>query len=106
MAYNLLCLPEAYYKALLAAREREQTDAFAEQYARRSGIEGTISQAVRTCEMRRARYIGLAKTHLQHLLTAMAINITRVAHWLAGETPAQTRSSAFVRLHATASLAA
>jgi transposase len=68
----------------------------------RSGIEGTISQGVRVCDLRRPRYIGLDKTHLQHLLTAMAINITRVIHWLAGKQPAQARSSAFVRLHAAA----
>ncbi len=94
--------PEVHHKALLAAREREKTEAFSEQYARRAGVEGVISQGVRLCGMRRARYIGLAKTHLQHLLTAMAINLTRVAHWLAGEQPAQTRSSAFVRLHTAA----
>jgi transposase len=97
--------PEAQYKALLAAREREKTEAFSEQYAQRAGIEGAISQGVRACGMRQTRYIGLAKTHLQHLLTAMAINLTRVAHWLAGEQPTQTRSSPFVRLHAVASCA-
>ncbi len=52
--------------------------------------------------MRRSRYIGLAKTHLQHIFTAMAINIVRVGHWLAGTPLAQSRSSAFVRLHAAA----
>ena len=94
--------PEAQYKALLAAREREKTEAFSEQYAQRAGIESAISQGIRACGMRQTRYIGLAKIHLQHLLTAMAINLTRVAHWLAGEQPTQTRSSPFVRLHAVA----
>ena len=94
--------PEAHYKALLAARAREKTETFSEQYAQRAGVEGVISQGVRTCGMRRSRYVGLTKTHLQHLLTAMAINLSRVAHWLAGNQPAQTRSSAFARLHAAA----
>jgi IS5 family transposase len=94
--------PEALHKALLKAREREKTDAFAEQYARRTGIEGTISQDVRTCDLRQARYIGLAKTHLQHVLTATVMNIMRVLHWFAGERPTQTRSSAFANLHAAA----
>jgi transposase len=90
------------HQALLAAREREKTVAFAAQYARRAGIEGTISQAVRAFDLRQARYIGLAKTHLQHVLTATVMNITRVLHWLAGERPTQTRSSAFAKLHAVA----
>lgn len=80
--------PPHHHKALLAARGREKTEVFAEQYAHRSGIEGTVSQGVRVCDLRRTRYIGLAKTHLQHLLPAMAINITRVTHWLAGNQPA------------------
>jgi len=44
-------------------------------------------------------HIGLAKTHLQHILIAAAMNLMRVAHWLAEEPLAQARSSAFVRLH-------
>lgn len=99
---SVTVLPEAHYKALQVARQREQTEAFREQYARRVGIEGTISQGVRASGLRQARYVGLTKTHLQHLLTAMAINISRVLDWLAGEHPAQARRSAFVRLHAAA----
>jgi transposase len=48
-------------------------------YKRRAGIEGTISQGVRTCGLRRWRYIGEAKTHLQHVATAAAINVTRIS---------------------------
>src|SRR4051812_6430255 len=66
----------------------------------RAGIEGTLSQAVRTLHLRRARYIGLAKVHLQHVLTAAALNLARVAAWLAGTPLARTRHSAFVRLMA------
>ena len=50
--------------------------------------------------LRRARYIGLAKVHLQHVLTAAALNLVRVAAWLAGTPLARTRQSAFVRLMA------
>ena len=60
-------------------------------------IEGRISQAVHTMQLRRTRSIGLAKIHLQHVLTAATLNLVRVAAWLAG-TPA--RHSAFVRLMA------
>ena len=85
--------------ALFEARECGKTEAFTEQYAARAGIEGTLSQGVRAFGLRRARYPGLAKTHLQHVLTAMTLNIARVLVWLSGDRPAQTRSSAIVRLH-------
>jgi hypothetical protein len=39
--------PEAEYRALQTARERQATAAFAAEYALRAGIEGTISQGVR-----------------------------------------------------------
>ena len=61
-------------------------------------MEGTHSQGVRRCGLRRSRYIGLAKTHLQHVFTAAALNFVRVAEWLA-ETPlAETRKSPFLKL--------
>ena len=53
------------------------------KYAKRAGIEGTLSRSVRTCEVRRSRYVGLAKTHAQHLLTATSLNFLRVGEWLA-----------------------
>jgi hypothetical protein len=55
---------------------------FRKTYAKRSGIEGTISQAVRAYKLRRARYIGLARTHLQLWATAVAINLHRLFDWL------------------------
>lgn len=52
--------------------------------------------------MRRSRYLGLAKTHLQHLGIAAAINLVRVASWLDGDELAPTRLSAFQRLYLAA----
>ena len=89
--------PEELHKALQAARQREQTEEFKEEYRKRAGIEGTISQGVRAFGMRRTRYIGRAKTHLQHLATATAINLERVADWFAGAALEKTRRSAFAR---------
>lgn len=97
---TLTLRPEAQYKALQAARERKQSEAFQVQYAQRAGIEGTISQSVRVSGLRQARYIGLMKTHLQHILTGAAINLIRVIRWLNDESLAQTRTSAFAQLHA------
>jgi len=86
------------YEALQAARKRQKTKEFHQQYAARSGIEATHEQAVRRCGLRRSRYIGLAKTHLQHLITATAINVVRLGEWLAGIAPAATRCSRFAAL--------
>lgn len=85
------------YEALKIAREREKTPSYAEEYARRDGIEGTISRAVRSCGIRRSRYRGIRRTHLQHVLTAAAMNFVRVGEWLRGEPRAPARSSPFVR---------
>jgi transposase len=93
--------PQPQYEALQRAREREQTAAFAREYGRRAGIEGTLSQGMRVCALRRSRYVGQAKTHLQHLLTAAALNLLRVAQWLLDHPRAKTRVSALARLLAT-----
>ena len=79
---SLTLQPRAEHEAIQAARQRQATAAFAKQYARRAGIEGTVSQGVRRFGLRRARYRGLAKTHLQHVATAAAINVHRLADWL------------------------
>jgi transposase len=90
--------PEKQNAALQAARQRESTKEFGQEYGKRAGVEGTLSQAVRVCEMRRSRYVGLTKTHLQHVFTATALNFVRVGQWLLGTPRARTRESAFVRL--------
>ena len=88
------------YEALQAARQRQTTEAFRQQYAARAGIESTHEQAIRRGGLRRCRYIGQAKAHLQHVFTATAINLVRVAAWLEGTPRAKTRRSAFAALAA------
>jgi transposase len=95
---SLTLQPRAEHEAIQAARQRQQTRAFADDYARRAGIEGTLSQGVRTFGLRTARYRGLAKTHLQHVATAAAINVQRVTDWLNGQPRATTRRSGLARL--------
>jgi len=102
-AYRTLTLhPREQEQALRAARVREQTDDFKLAYACRAGVEGTHSQAVRVCGLRRSRYIGQPKTHLQHILSAVAINLLRLNAWLNGTPLAPTRQSSFARLMAQA----
>ncbi len=90
--------PQAGYEALREARQRQKEERFWEQYAKRAGMEGTISQGVAIADLRRARYIGLLKTSLQHLLTALGMNILRLGAWWAEVPQAQTRASPFARL--------
>jgi transposase len=90
------------HNALHQARRSQETEQWKREYALRSGIEGTISQAVRGFGLRRSRYRGLARTHLQHTLTAAAINLTRIDAWLCGVPLALTRSHRAARLQAAA----
>jgi hypothetical protein len=69
-------------------------------YRLRAGIEGTFSQTTRITGVRRARYRGLPKTHLRHILTAVATNFLRLAAWLQGAPFAKMRPSRFAALAA------
>ena len=90
--------PQRQFEALQEGRRQIRTEAWQKEYAQRAGIEGTISQGTRGFGLRQCRYIGLAKTHLQHILTAAAINITRVDAWFSGRHWAPTRVSRFKAL--------
>jgi transposase len=96
----LKLLPRAQSEALHAARATHTTEAGQQRYARRAGIEGTISQAVRAFGARRSRYRGLPKTHLQQVITAAAINVRRIIAWFDQVPKATTRTSHFAALAA------
>lgn len=77
----LKLLPEEASQALESQRQLQHTPAFRQEYARRAGIEATISQAVRQTRIRRSPYCGLQKTHLHHMQVAAGLNVLRiVAH--------------------------
>ncbi len=95
---QLVVRPPAQFEAIQTARQRQQTQEFKERYAIRAGIEGTISQGVRAFDLRRSRYIGLAKTHLQHVMIATAINFARLLAWLMDSPRDGTRISRFAAL--------
>lgn len=81
--------------ALAGARAEQETAAWKKEYAIRAGIEGTLSQGVRLGDLRQTRYVGAAKTHLQHVLIAVAVNLLRLVAWWQGRTRAGTRTTAF-----------
>lgn len=97
-ARTLSVRPRAHHEAIQITRSHQQTGAFRNKYRRRAGVEGSFSQADRRCEVRHARYLGLAKVWLQHLITAIALNLFRALAWLAEVPRAQTRTSAFAKL--------
>ncbi len=96
----LALLPRREHEALAAARAREGTAEGRRLHAQRRGVEATLSQGVRAFGLRRARYRGLARTGLQHVATAAAINLDRIAAWFAGRPLAPTRTSRFAALAA------
>ena len=99
---ELVLQPRVEHEALWTARQRQQTEAFKVRYAARAGIESSHAQGVRRCGMRQTRYIGLARTHLQHIATAAAINVIRLGEWWAGTPPGRTRHSHFAALQPAA----
>ncbi|MCX4881281.1 IS1182 family transposase [Streptomyces sp. NBC_00847] len=86
------------HQTLQRHRALQQTDGWKDRYKIRAGVEGTISQAVGRCGLRRSRYRGLAKTSLQHQLTGAAINLARIDAHLTETPRARTRTSHFAAL--------
>ncbi|WP_157129582.1 transposase, partial [Nocardia amamiensis] len=92
----------AQHQALQLARAEQQTEQWQQRYQHRAGVEGTIAQGIRACGLRRSRYRGLAKTRLQHLLTAAGINLNRLNCWWETTSFAPTRTSHFAALRPAA----
>lgn len=90
--------PQAHHEAIQMARHRQQTQAFKDRYAKRAGVEGTISQGFRAFDLRRSRSIGQNKTHLQHVINATAMNVTRILAYLIDISLRTTRISRFAAL--------
>ena len=95
---GLTIRPQAEFEALFERRHLQKTDDFHDQYGIRAGVEGTMSQSANALGMRRSRYRGHSKTHLQHLATATAMNLKRAANWLLGYSTADTRVTRFAAL--------
>ena len=98
---HLNLLPRTQFEALHTARTQQHSKEGQELYKRRAGIEGTLSHGVRSFGLRRSRYRGLKKTHLQHVMTAVAMNVGRIVAWFAHMPRAKTRVSRFAALVAS-----
>ena len=86
------------YEALKEARLRHASPEGKRLYNQRAGVEGTISQGVRAFGLRKTRYRGLAKTHLEHIATAAASNLDRLVAWFDDIPRGKTRTSRFAAL--------
>jgi transposase len=80
----------------LRVRTDQQTPEWKTRYAVRSGVEGTVNEFAHGHGMRRCRYRGQPKAHLQHVFTAIAVNIERLSGLPpTGETPLPRPPTAF-----------
>jgi transposase len=86
------------FEAVQQRKQEQHIKAWRKQYGKRAGVEGTISQGVFALGMRRSRYRGQDKTHLQFLLTAAAMNLTRVLNWYNEKPRSTTPITHFARL--------
>jgi transposase len=97
---QLALRPREEHAALQGARRRQRTDEFTDHYKTRAGVEGTVSQGVRGCDVRHARYCGLPKAHLQHVATGVAISLQRLDDWWTETPGVPTYMSRFAALAA------
>ncbi|WP_258308738.1 IS1182 family transposase [Streptomyces sp. NWU339] len=95
---RLSLYPWELTEAIRAARARQRDGTWQRDYALRAGVEGTVRQATHTTGLRRARYRGLAKTHLDHTTSAAALNLIRLHAWWNGHPLDRVNHSHLARL--------
>ncbi len=95
---QLTVLPRQLHELQQAGRLTQATRDWQHEYRRRAGVEGTIRQAIAVTGTRRARYRGLARTHLEHVYSAIALNMIRLHAWWNGHPLDRTRATHLARL--------
>ncbi len=85
-------------QALDQARAEQASKDWQDKYKLRAGVEGTMRQAVAVTGVRRARYRGLAKVHLEHVFSAVALNLIRLDAWWNGHPLDRSRTGHLARL--------
>ena len=93
--------PREVHQAVAAARAGQTSQQWKHRYNIRAGVEGTIRQATHVTGIRRARYLGLPKTRLEHNTAAAAVNLIRLDAWWTGRPLDRTRTTQFQRLDPT-----
>lgn len=95
---QLFLRPREIHEAVTAARAGQDTRQWKDRCKARAGIEGTMGQASHVTAIRRARYLGLDKTRLEHLAAATAINVIRLDAWYSGRPLDRTRTTHLQRI--------
>ncbi len=95
---QLFIRPRHIHEAVTAARAGQDSRDWKQRYNSRAGVEGTMGQASHVTGIRRARYTGLARTRLEHLAAATAINVIRIDAWYAGNPIDRTRTTHLQRI--------
>ncbi|MFJ8142813.1 transposase [Streptomyces sp. NPDC096013] len=98
---SVAVLPRALHEIQVRNRLDQLTEQRQRRYAIRAGIEAALWRNVRAHGLRRARYRGLARTHVHHVLTATACNLSRLAGWH-DTTPSTRRTYRFQTLRTAA----
>jgi transposase len=87
--------PRELYELQDRNRADQQDPAWHKRYAVRSGVEGTVCELAHGHGMRHCRYRGQPKAHLQHVLTAIAVNIERLSQIPPGQSTSPRPPTAF-----------
>ena len=95
---QLTLRPRHLHETLRNARAEQNTDAWKTSYRARAGIEGTISQTIALTGIRKARYTGIDKVHLEHTFAATAINLNRLNAWWTNTPLQRTRTTHLAQL--------
>jgi IS5 family transposase len=90
--------PQPIQQVLDTARADQSGSDWRGKYTIRAGVEGTIRQVIAVTGIRRARYRGLQKVHLEHVFSAVALNLIRLDAWWNGHPLDRTRTSHLARL--------
>ncbi|MGH3935581.1 MAG: transposase [Pseudonocardiaceae bacterium] len=83
-----------------AARAGQDSQQWKDRYKIRAGMEGTMRQTTHVTGIRRARYLSLAKTRLEHYAAA-SVNLIRLDAWWTGRPLDRTQTSHLQRLNST-----
>ena len=94
--------PRQIHDELTAARAMQSTTEWKRRYASRAGVEGLMAQASHVTGIRRARYLGLPKTTLEHIIAACALNFIRLDAWWTAAPTDRQRTSNLHHLNLTA----
>jgi transposase len=95
---QLFLRPREIHEAVAAARAGQDTRHWKDRYKARAGVEGLMHQATCVTGIRRARYLSLGKTRLEHLAAATAINVIRLDAWYAGHSLDRSRTTHLQRV--------